>query len=83
MTTLVWLAERDGLAERRADPDDGRAVRVHLTARSRRFRPAVERVLAQLDALLDDALGPRRVSTLRNALESVAALAPASAEAAG
>src|ERR671919_2504205 len=31
MTTLVRLAERDGLVQRRPDPADGRAARVHLT----------------------------------------------------
>src|SRR5919107_3422559 len=37
MTTMVPLLERDGLVERRADPDDGRASRIYLTARSKRF----------------------------------------------
>src|ERR671934_2694862 len=35
MTTLVRLAERDGLVERPADPDDGRATVVRLTPRAR------------------------------------------------
>src|SRR5262245_41916345 len=39
MTTMVRLLERDGLVTRRADPDDGRATRVWLTGRARRFHP--------------------------------------------
>ena len=31
ITTLVGRLERDGLVRRAADPDDARAVRVHLT----------------------------------------------------
>src|SRR5919206_1253464 len=31
MTTMVRLLERDGLVERRSDPDDGRASLVFLT----------------------------------------------------
>src|SRR5918994_6621216 len=38
MTTMVRLAERDGLVERRRDPEDGRATRVFLTARAHEFR---------------------------------------------
>src|SRR5918995_3930537 len=45
MTTMVRLVERDGLVERRPDPVDGRATRVHLSAKGRRFRPVAEHVL--------------------------------------
>src|ERR687892_202519 len=34
MTTLVRLAERDGLVQRRPDPADGRAALVSLTQRT-------------------------------------------------
>ena len=58
MTTLVGRLERDGLAVRQADPDDGRAVLVAITdaglellERSRQQRRAiVERQLELLDA---------------------------------
>src|ERR687883_1741277 len=33
MTTMVRLAERDGLVERRPDPTDGRASRIYLPRR--------------------------------------------------
>src|ERR671911_1728736 len=49
MTTMVRLCERDGLVERRPDPADRRATRVHLTEKARRFQPAAERVLGPLE----------------------------------
>jgi DNA-binding MarR family transcriptional regulator len=52
VTTMVRLLERDGLVTRRVDPHDARAARVHLTARSRRFRPVAEAVLAELEELV-------------------------------
>jgi DNA-binding MarR family transcriptional regulator len=72
MTTLVRLVEREGLVERRPDPDDGRATRVHLTARARRFEPAAERVLSELDAAARELLGERRLATTRRSLEELA-----------
>ncbi|WP_248924192.1 MarR family winged helix-turn-helix transcriptional regulator [Paenibacillus hamazuiensis] len=33
ITQLVTRLERDGLVERRSDPNDGRVVQVHITAR--------------------------------------------------
>src|SRR5687768_17581696 len=53
MTTLIRLAERDGLVRRQRDPEDGRAFRIFLTARSRSFQPVAERVLARLDARVE------------------------------
>ncbi len=37
LTQLVTRLERDGLVERRPDPDDGRAALVHLTEAGRRI----------------------------------------------
>jgi DNA-binding MarR family transcriptional regulator len=68
MTTMVRLCERDGLVERRPDPDDRRATRVHLTARARRFRPAAERVLGALERDVHRLLGERRGRELRRSL---------------
>ena len=72
MTTMVQLCERDGLVERRADPGDRRATRVHLTARARSFQPVAERVLARLEGDARDALGAARLAELRAALEALA-----------
>jgi len=52
VTTMVRLIERDGLVERRPDPADARAARIHLTARAKRFRPVAESVLAELEELV-------------------------------
>jgi DNA-binding MarR family transcriptional regulator len=71
MTTMVRLCEREGMVERRPDPDDGRATRVHLTAKARRFQPAAERVLARLDRDARRALGERRLGALRRSLEQL------------
>ena len=72
MTTMVRLCERDGLVERRPDPDDGRATRVHLTAKARRFQPAAEDVLARLEREARKALGERRIAELRRSLKQLA-----------
>jgi len=74
MTTMVRLAERDGLVERRPDPEDRRATRVQLTAKARRFRPAAETVLAELEREVLGALGERRVAALRLALRDLSVL---------
>lgn len=74
MTTMVRLCERDGLVKRRADPDDRRATRVHLTAKAKRFRPAAERVLARLELDVAHVLGERRMETVRASLGEVALL---------
>jgi DNA-binding MarR family transcriptional regulator len=74
ITTMVRLCERDGLVSRRPDPDDGRAARVALTPRAQAFRPAAERVLAELEAAVEEALGPRRAESLRKSSRQVADL---------
>src|SRR5438132_9872994 len=58
MTTMVRLLERDGLVRREPDPEDGRAARIRLTPRARRFRPVAEAALADLARLLAARLGP-------------------------
>jgi DNA-binding MarR family transcriptional regulator len=74
MTTMVRLCERDGLVERRPDPEDGRATLVHLAAKAKRFRPAAERVLAVLEREAERVLGQRRIDSVRGALEALARL---------
>jgi DNA-binding MarR family transcriptional regulator len=71
MTTMVRLCERDGLVDRRPDPDDRRAARVHLTRKARRFQPAAEAVLARLEREVEVMLGSRRRSGLRRSLADV------------
>jgi DNA-binding MarR family transcriptional regulator len=74
MTTMVRLAERDGLVERHADESDGRATRVHLTAKGRRFKPVAERVLTKLNAEAEAALGKRGLAATERALGELAEL---------
>jgi MarR family transcriptional regulator, organic hydroperoxide resistance regulator len=51
MTTMIRLVEKEAFVTTRADPDDGRATRVYLTDKARRFKPVAERVLAELEGL--------------------------------
>jgi DNA-binding MarR family transcriptional regulator len=71
MTTMVRLLERDGLVRREPDPEDGRAARIRLTPRARRFRPVAESVLAELDRLLAAQLGARGVVQLQTLTKGV------------
>jgi DNA-binding MarR family transcriptional regulator len=50
MTTMVRAVQAVGLVKQRSDPEDGRAVRVWLTAEARHFRPIAERVLEDIEA---------------------------------
>lgn len=71
MTEMVRRLERDGLVERRRDPDDGRASLIFLTARSRAFEPIVEQVLRDLDRLVRRLLRADRVDELKASLREL------------
>jgi DNA-binding MarR family transcriptional regulator len=71
MTTLVRLAERDGLVTRAADPTDGRATRISLTRRAREFSSVADQVVAGLEERVEEALGARRSADLRAALSEL------------
>jgi DNA-binding MarR family transcriptional regulator len=71
LTAIVAACEADGLVERRRDPDDGRAFRVRLTRRGRRFQRVAEAVVAELDAEIRELLGPRRRDALVEALKGL------------
>ena len=74
MTTLVRLAERDGLVRREHDVSDRRAFRIFLTARSTAFRPVAERVLARLEARVERRLSPAEREVLTTSLQEVMSL---------
>ena len=69
MTTMVRLLEREQLVRRERDPEDGRAFRVVLTDKARRFEPVAERTLAELGALARERLGERRLADLKHDLK--------------
>jgi DNA-binding MarR family transcriptional regulator len=71
MTTMVRLCERDGLVRRERDAADARAFRIHLTDRSRAFRPVVAAALAELDELLARHLTKAGLETMKTNLKGV------------
>jgi DNA-binding MarR family transcriptional regulator len=71
MTEMVRRLERDGLVERRPDPEDGRASLIFLTRRSRSFEPVAEQVLADLDRLVRRRLRGKRVDELKAGLRDL------------
>jgi DNA-binding MarR family transcriptional regulator len=71
ITGLVDRAARDGLVERRADPGDRRAWRVHVTPKGQRaFREAERRHAAKVKKLFA-ALTPNEIATLIHLLDKV------------
>jgi DNA-binding MarR family transcriptional regulator len=71
MTGLVKLCEQDGLVVRERDVADGRAFRVSLSARGRRFQVVADDVLHELDKELVRSLGTRKHDALVEALTGV------------
>jgi DNA-binding MarR family transcriptional regulator len=71
MTGLVKLCEQEDLVVRERDVDDGRAFRVSLSARGRRFQAVADDVLRELDEELVRSLGTRKRDALVEALKGV------------
>jgi DNA-binding MarR family transcriptional regulator len=71
MTTVIRLMEEAGLVTRDPDPQDGRAVLVRLTARSREFAPVAAEVVAELDGRIARRLAPDAYRGLRAGLKEV------------
>src|SRR3989442_4993734 len=70
MTTLVRTLEARRLIVRRPDPDDGRATRVYLTPRARRFQATAEHVLATLDQRGEERLSSDPLGELPDPLKT-------------
>jgi DNA-binding MarR family transcriptional regulator len=71
MSRLVTALERGGLVRRVADVADGRAIRLHATAKARRIlRRGRERRTALLESLLRDA-SAREIAVVAEAAEIV------------
>jgi MarR family transcriptional regulator for hemolysin len=73
LTTMARALEGAGLVERRPDPDDARATRLHLTKRARDFAPVAARILAELDDRAERSL-PLGVPELTAALRRLSEL---------
>ena len=71
MTQMIARLQRDGLVERRADPADGRATVIYLTARAQQFEPVAAAVLAELDRLVRRRLGTDRLAVVKDALREL------------
>ena len=74
MTDMIRRLERDGLVERRPDPNDARASLIFLTARSRRFKPVAAKTLRELDRRVRSRLSAASVAELKSALGQLMAL---------
>jgi DNA-binding MarR family transcriptional regulator len=70
ITRMVQRLERGGLIDRRPDPDDARAVRLHATPRARLLEAVVRRVWSELDALVSDAVGTSEAARLGRTLDA-------------
>ncbi len=69
MTQTLRRMERDGLVERRPDPRDGRASRIHLTARARDLEAELKAAAAQVNQVVLAGIGR---SPARDLLEALA-----------
>lgn len=76
MTGLVDRMERSGLVERRADPADGRAQRLHLTDAGRAARQVALDGLKELNATLTEGFSEAEVATIARWLASLQARFP-------
>lgn len=74
MTTLIAQMENAGLVRRRPDGDDARALRVVLTPRGKDFRPVAERILAGLDARVEEHLSKTTTRAMERGLRRLTAL---------
>ena len=73
MGELVDDLQAKGYLERRPDPDDRRAKRIHLTERGRKNVRKAKRATADVEDHLAQLLGRRQYKLLRDALEQVIA----------
>ncbi len=73
MGELVDDLEAKGYLERRPDPHDRRAKRIHLTRRGRKNARIAKRATADVEDHLAELLGQRHYQLLRDTLEKVIA----------
>lgn len=68
---LVDQLEALGYVERRPDPDDRRAKRIHMTGKGKRVTTAAVTATAKIEAGLAELLGEQKLQTLRDDLTSI------------
>lgn len=71
MGQFVDELEDLGYVERRPDPDDRRAKRIHLTRRGKRSNQVEWKVVGEVETALENVLGKKRLGDLRKALTSI------------
>ena len=71
MGQFVDELEDLGYVERRPDPDDRRAKRIHLTRRGKRSNQVEWKVVGEVETALENLLGKKRLGDLRKALTSI------------
>ncbi|WP_395451307.1 MarR family winged helix-turn-helix transcriptional regulator [Aminobacter sp. UC22_36] len=75
MANTLTRMERDGLIERRANPDDGRSQAIHLTARAKALRdPATAAARAQNEAALAEFTDEERQTFLALMRRAISAM---------
>ena len=73
MGELVDDLEAKGYLERRPDPNDRRAKRIHLTERGRKNARIAKRATADVEDRLANLLGPQHYQLLRRSLQQIIA----------
>jgi len=73
MTKTLQRMERDGLVERRPDPHDGRAARIHLTAHARSLEPLLKATASEINAAVIGELPDRRAGDFMRSLAQLVA----------
>ena len=71
--TMLRLMESRGLVLRKPDPQDGRAKRVHLTAKGRRLQRDLWQHSQRLRTALDDCVPPRQHKMFVDTLQRIVA----------
>jgi MarR family transcriptional regulator, transcriptional regulator for hemolysin len=73
MASTLARMERDGLIERRADPNDGRSSLVSLSAKARRKADLVMRAITEVNAGALEALTPAECAAFLDSLAKIIA----------
>lgn len=73
VTKMLQRMEQGGLVDRRPDPTDRRAIRVHLSAKGKRLKGKVDALWVELQERTVAGLSERQQATLRSLLTSLEA----------